>query len=80
MAKGQTAGPGMNDESVSMSVRKIDNGFIVRKSCDNGNTYEISEMFSAKKPIISLDIAPSTPDAEAAGSRAMAVAKATLTK
>lgn len=54
--------PSKANEEVTVNVRKIDNGFIIRRSSydDKGN-YKSSEHFSATAPQIPVPAAPSKP-------------------
>ena len=47
--------PVSRDEHCSVSVRKIDNGFVVTKSRHGPNGYESSETYHEKKPTIDLN-------------------------
>lgn len=42
------------NEHVSVSVRKISNGYIVSKSCDGPKGYTHTEEFCAEKPTIDI--------------------------
>lgn len=44
--------PACRDEHVSVSVRKIDNGFIVSRSHSSPRGYKSSEAYHPKKPQI----------------------------
>lgn len=66
MGKMKAYGPAMcapsTHESCDVSVRKIDNGYIVRESRSCGDRYSSSEMYCPEKP--DLDVYPSRgPDA-----------------
>lgn len=54
-ARPKISAPVSSNQSVSVDVRKIDNGYIVRKSTydDKGN-YKSSERFSATKPTVGI--------------------------
>lgn len=54
MAKGNdVAGPMREGEDHSVSVRKIDNGYVIRtSSCGNDGNYQSSEVFSKEMPEI----------------------------
>lgn len=59
MARGKSYGkaigmPSGMDESCSINVTKIDNGYLVRKSKWDGNKYDESTTFSATKPEITM--------------------------
>lgn len=56
MAKnyGTPADIGGKNESISVSTRKIDNGYIVSRSRSSDDSYECSESYSPTKPDISL--------------------------
>ena len=60
MARGKSTAIGMPDsESVTVSVRKIDNGFIIGRSSSGPKGYECTETFSPTKP--KLDIPAGAP-------------------
>lgn len=47
------------NESAEVSVRQIDNGFIVRKSTYGGKGgYQSTEVYSKEKPKIELEVGP----------------------
>jgi hypothetical protein len=76
MGKATLSGPIGAGDSVSASVRRIDNGYITRRSrYSEGGAYEESEIYSADKPVLEVEksIANANPGAEA-----MAKAKAAL--
>jgi hypothetical protein len=59
MARGKSYGkaigmPASMDESCSINVTKIDNGYLVRKSKWDGDKYDESTVFSATKPEITM--------------------------
>lgn len=60
MAKYKSVPMPMN-ESHSVSVRKIDNGFIVSKSSSTPSGYKCSETFSPTKPKLDMAVAVSKP-------------------
>ncbi len=47
------SGPDSENESVSISARKIDNGYIVCESRSKGSDYTYSETFTDTKPNLS---------------------------
>lgn len=56
MAKTSLAGGPMSDnESMSVSVRKIDNGYVVSRSRSTGDSYECTEEYTAVKPTLAAD-------------------------
>lgn len=44
------------NDNVSVSVRKIDNGYIVAKSCYGNGEYHSSETFTKDKPKVELEV------------------------
>lgn len=48
------------DEYASVSVRKIDNGYIVSRSVSGPKGYKSSETFSATKPKLEVPVAKTT--------------------
>ena len=50
--------PMNRDESVSVSVRRIDNGYLLRKSRSSDGAYSESETFSKERPMLDADSAP----------------------
>jgi hypothetical protein len=44
--------PGNSEESVSTTIRKIDNGYIVRRSRSTDTDYESSESYTRERPMI----------------------------
>lgn len=55
------AGPVGTDHSVS--VREIENGYIIRQSsCDDKGNYKSSEVFSPVKPDVAIGVSLSAPD------------------
>ena len=44
--------PGNSEESVSTTIRKIDNGYIIRRSRSTDTDYESSEAYSRERPMI----------------------------
>lgn len=48
-------------EHKSVTVRKIDNGFLAEHSHDTGGEYKTKTVYHPKKPNITLDAAPSKP-------------------
>jgi hypothetical protein len=58
LAKGKMTAVAMpRDEYASVSVRKIDNGFIVSRSVSGPKGYKSSETFSPTKPKLEVPIA-----------------------
>lgn len=45
---------GPNSERETISIRKIMNGYIVRRSCETKTGYEESEYYTDKKPDIEM--------------------------
>ncbi len=60
MAKGDKAMPmpASKDEHVSISVRKIDNGYVARHSHSSPQGYTEREVYHATKPKIAMPAAP----------------------
>lgn len=58
---GSTAVTSDGPESVSVSSRKIDNGYVVSRSRSTNSTYECSETFQKDKPELVLDQSRSAP-------------------
>lgn len=60
--KRNLASPAKTNEEVTVNVRKIENGFIIRRSSyDDKGGYKSSEHFSATAPQIPVPAAPSKP-------------------
>lgn len=53
-------GPGVDDESEHhhVSIRKIDNGFILSKTTSKGDKYSSNETYHDKKPTIDIQSIP----------------------
>jgi hypothetical protein len=66
MGRMKTSGPSMNpsgmDEHCDISVRKIDNGYVVRESRCCGGVYSSSECYSPTKPDLAM-MGPRGPNA-----------------
>lgn len=66
---GTINGPDSENESVSVNVRKIDNGYVISESRCKGSDYTYNERFTAEKPDIASPVpkpmAPSAPDSMA---------------
>lgn len=77
-SKASISGPIGSGDSISASVRRIDNGYITRRSrYSDGGAYEESETYSADKPV--LEVEKSASDVNP-GAEMMAKAKAALNR
>ncbi len=52
--------PMPRDEYASVSVRKIDNGFVISKSVSGPKGYKSTEVFSPTKPKLDIPVATKT--------------------
>jgi hypothetical protein len=75
MAKRSNIVPMPRDEYASVSIRKIDNGFIVSRSVSGPKGYSCSETFSPTKPKLDIPVAPAKAKAETRPSTGMAAVK-----
>lgn len=61
MAKGKSTVSAPASEHCSVSVRKIDNGWIERRSTSKGDKWTETEKFHASKPKIEIGAAKASP-------------------
>lgn len=75
---GVVDGPDAENESVSLSVRKISNGYLVSESHSKGSDYTYSENFSPTKPNLAVPSAQAeTPRRTDSMARAVAMLNST---